>query len=136
MKNIFYFFLPLLLLAIGCDESSDNDIVIKEGNKLTINASQTEASFTFTAPDAWSLHTDATDWLTPDILEGVAGTHTVSLAVTANTAETSRTAEPPHHPARHGRSHPATVIRWKTHQNSDHKRYRRWRNHLYRIRIQ
>lgn len=39
MKNIFYFFLPLLLLAIGCDESSDNDIVIKEGNKLTINAS-------------------------------------------------------------------------------------------------
>lgn len=92
MKNIFYFFLPLLLLAIGCDESSDNDIVIKEGNKLTINASQTEASFTFTAPDAWSLHTDATDWLTPDILEGVAGTHTVSLAVTANTAETSRTA--------------------------------------------
>ena len=92
MKNIFYFFLPLLLLAIGCDESSDNDIVIKEGNKLTINASQTEASFTFTAPDAWSLHTDATDWLTPDILEGVAGTHTVTLAVAPNTAETSRTA--------------------------------------------
>ena len=70
MKNIFYFFLPLLLLAIGCDESSDNDIVIKEGNKLTINASQTEASFTFTAPDAWSLHTDATDWLTPIFSKG------------------------------------------------------------------
>ncbi len=92
MKNIFYFFLPILLLAVGCDESSDNDIVIKGGDKLTINASQTQASFTFTAPDTWSLHTDATDWLTPDILEGAAGTYTVNLTVVANTSETSRTA--------------------------------------------
>ena len=92
MKNIFYFFLPILLLAVGCDESSDNDIVIKGGDKLTINASQTQASFTFTVPDTWSLHTDATDWLTPDILEGAAGTYTVNLTVAANTSETSRTA--------------------------------------------
>lgn len=92
MKNIFYFFLPILLLAVGCDESSDNDIVIKGGDKLTINASQPQASFTFTAPDTWSLHTDATDWLTPDILEGAAGTYTVNLTVAANTSETSRTA--------------------------------------------
>ncbi len=92
MKNIFYFFLPILLLAVGGDESSDNDIVIKGGDKLTINASQTQASFTFTVPDTWSLHTDATDWLTPDILEGAAGTYTVNLTVAANTSETSRTA--------------------------------------------
>ena len=92
MKNIFYFFLPILLLAVGCDESSDNDIVIKGGDKLTINASQTQASFTFTVPDTWSLHTDATDWLTPDILEGAACTYTVNLTVAANTSETSRTA--------------------------------------------
>lgn len=52
MKNIFYLRLPLLLLTVGGDETPDNDIVIKGGNKLTINASQTEASFTFTAPDA------------------------------------------------------------------------------------
>lgn len=147
MKNIFYFFLPILLLAVGCDESSDNDIVIKGGDKLTINASQTQASFTFTVPDTWSLHTDATDWLTPDILEGAAGTYTVNLTVAANTSETSRTATIDIRCANDEEkllitqlgtadTPPAPVIRWKVYQITDDKRHQRWRNHLLHIRIQ
>ena len=37
MKNIFYFLLPILLLTVGCDETSDNDIVIKDGKTRPIS---------------------------------------------------------------------------------------------------
>lgn len=90
-KQFILFLLPLLTLAVGCDQTPENNITFEEGNELTLNATQTSASFTFTAPEAWALQCNA-DWLTPDTLEGSSGTHTVGLTATANTAAKSRTA--------------------------------------------
>ena len=96
MKNIvscaFLLAVSLLFLSSCKDKPGDGIVTLHSDSQITLQAAETDTTFSFTATDTWTIQKENGAWLTIDPERGAAGEITATLTAEANDGTDARSA--------------------------------------------